>query len=164
MYTLSSPFLLDTLYERIGAGVDVRLLLEKGQLNTHERAYNRWTMHNLTLLGNDGNTATGSWASSDFTYQHSKYAIVDNATLILSSGNWGQRSCPKPREDNGNVRGNRDWWFVVHGDGSYVPSGFFFPWDEIGTFNPLLFAAITGLAIAALVWLVKRRGVACPPR
>ncbi|MHA1584139.1 MAG: hypothetical protein ACTSWL_02705, partial [Promethearchaeota archaeon] len=80
------------------------------------------TMYNMTYIGQQSSAnpsttlyADGHWASSDFTYQHSKYAILDNKTLILSSGNWAKTSCPTPQDD-GDVDGNRDWWIVVYGD------------------------------------------------
>ncbi|MBN2153197.1 MAG: hypothetical protein JW839_17215 [Candidatus Lokiarchaeota archaeon] len=118
-YVLSSPFIIDVLYERLAAGVDVRLLLEKYPVSTSERDYNRWAMANLTTIGasqgsGGTNYASGRWASATFTYQHCKYAIVDGKTLIISSGNYAQTSCPKPQAD-GDVDGNRDWWFVIRG-------------------------------------------------
>lgn len=130
VYTLSSPYLMETLRDRIADGVDVKLLLEKNQLNANERAYNRWSMVNMTVLGvdHDNNastanlTAGGRWASSTFDFQHCKYAVIDNKTLVLSSGNWGRSSCPRPQDD-GDVDGNRDWWFVIHGDGKFIPGG-----------------------------------------
>ena len=120
VYTLSNPYLIDTLYARIGAGVDVRLLLEKNQVGASERNYNRWTMENLTEIGNNGHVAKGLW--SWYHYQHCKYAIIDNATLIISSGNWGMDSCP-PAQSDGDVSGNRDWWFAVYGNGIPASSG-----------------------------------------
>ncbi|MHA1744490.1 MAG: phospholipase D-like domain-containing protein [Promethearchaeota archaeon] len=121
VYTLSSPYLLDILAAKLAEGVELRLLLERYQVGSYERAYNRNAMYNLTVLGipllttpatND--TASGRWADNAFTFQHNKYAIIDNQTLILSSGNWGRSSCPKPQPD-GDVDGNRDWWFAIYG-------------------------------------------------
>lgn len=157
VYTLSSPYLIDTLHERIGAGVKVRLLLEKNQVSSAEKAYNRNALYNMTVLGSNGRTAAGLWASSSFTFQHSKYAIVDNATLIISSGNWGRASCPKPQDD-GDVDGNRDWWFVVYGDGAYVPGGG--GWLdlllELGMFDPLLLGAVMVAGVAVVAWKTRR--------
>ena len=123
VYTLSQPYLLGIMLDRIADGVKVRLLLENDTVNMYEKAYNRWSLYNLTVLGitdkNDpskNNTALGLWASEDFTFQHCKYCIIDNDTLIISSGNWARSSCPKPQDD-GDVDGNRDWWFVIYGDG-----------------------------------------------
>jgi len=128
VYTLSHPYLLGIMLDRIAAGVKVRLLLENDTVNIYEKAYNRWSLFNLTVLGipdkNDpskNNTALGLWASEDFTFQHCKYCIIDNDTLIISSGNWARSSCPKPQDD-GDVDGNRDWWFAIYGDGSGGPT------------------------------------------
>ena len=119
VYTLSSPYLLEALRNRVAAGLDVRLLLEQNQFSSYEKKYNRHTLYNLTEIGVGGNLALGRWAAaeSEFTYQHSKYAIIDNETLIVSSGNWSRASCPKPQDDE-DVDGNRDWWILLNGDGS----------------------------------------------
>ncbi|MHA1844127.1 MAG: phospholipase D-like domain-containing protein [Promethearchaeota archaeon] len=121
VYTLSSPYLIEILQDRIANGVKVKLLLEKYQVSSYERDYNRDAMYRLTIQGvkSKGNPsqklkAEGLWASQDFTYQHCKYCIIDNKTLILSSGNWGRSSCPKPQDD-GDVDGNRDWWIAIYG-------------------------------------------------
>lgn len=125
VYTLSSSFIMQALLNKMGEGVKVRLLLSHNHpfsSGSVEYNYNRWTLTNFTEIGNNSNFAEGRLSSNVFTYQHCKYAIIDNATFIISSGNWAQTSCPKPNH-LGNVNGNRDWWFVIYGDGVYVPSG-----------------------------------------
>lgn len=153
VYTLSSPYLMETLRDRIADGVDVRLLLEKNQVGSFERAYNRWSMMNMTVLGVDMGsynlTADGRWASTTFDFQHCKYAIIDNETLILSSGNWGRSSCPKPQTD-GDVDGNRDWWFVLYGDGNYIPRDTV-PWWVV------LIVALLGVGIAGVAYVQRKR-------
>ncbi|TXT53454.1 MAG: hypothetical protein BAJALOKI2v1_960016 [Promethearchaeota archaeon] len=121
VYTLSSPYLLDIIRERLSQGVEVRLLLEFHPVSYYEQQYNQYAMNNLTVLGvespDDPSTtykAEGLWNSAEFTFQHCKYCIIDNKTLILSSGNWARSSCPKPQED-GDVDGNRDWWIAIYG-------------------------------------------------
>ncbi|MHA1804011.1 MAG: phospholipase D-like domain-containing protein [Promethearchaeota archaeon] len=121
VYTLSSPYLIEILRDRIANGVKVKLLLEKYQVSSYERDYNRDALYRLTVQGvkskenpSEKLKAEGLWASQDFTYQHCKYCIIDNKTLILSSGNWARSSCPKPQDD-GDVDGNRDWWIAIYG-------------------------------------------------
>ena len=161
VYTLSSPYLMETLLDRIANGVDVRLLLEKYQVDSYEQNYTRWTMMNLTVLGVDVGgynvTASGKWASTSFDYQHCKYAIIDNDTLVLSSGNWGRSSCPKPQDD-GDVDGNRDWWFVVHGSGAGgdIDEGGDLPWWA------WLSITIIGIVGGAFIQL-KKKPVKAPP-
>ncbi|GAB4308520.1 MAG: hypothetical protein Kow0069_06880 [Promethearchaeota archaeon] len=158
VYTFSSPFVMDAVAERIAHGVKVRLLLGK-PLGSWEMNYNRWTLANFTAIGipsasGPGNlTAQGRWADPDFDYQHCKYAIVDNDTLVLSSGNWSQNSCPAPDED-GEVYGNRDWWIVVYGSSpSELPGldgGAAGPRDVAGPRASLtVAAAAVGLAAVA---------------
>lgn len=121
VYTLSQPYLLDIIADRIAHGVEVQLLLEKYQVGPYERSYNRGALYNFTQLGIPSSanpsvniTAAGKWADSDFYFQHCKYVIIDDEILILSSGNLSRSSIPKPQDD-GDVDGNRDWWVVVYG-------------------------------------------------
>jgi len=51
IYTLSSPYLIDTLLDRIANGVEVKLLLENEQVGDDERNYTLSTMYNTTVLG-----------------------------------------------------------------------------------------------------------------
>ncbi|MEX2683508.1 MAG: phospholipase D-like domain-containing protein [Candidatus Sigynarchaeota archaeon] len=123
-YTLSSPFIIEVLEDRLAAGVEVRLLLAENPVSPEEQQYNLWTMACLVYAGaltesGEIKYASGRWASATFEYQHCKYAIVDGKTLIISSGNYAQTSCPKPQPD-GDVDGNRDWWFIVRGSSSGV--------------------------------------------
>ncbi|GAH06551.1 unnamed protein product, partial [marine sediment metagenome] len=47
VYTLSHPYILGIMLDRIADGVKVRLLLEKNTVNSFEKAYNRWSLYNL---------------------------------------------------------------------------------------------------------------------
>lgn len=121
VYTLSQPYLLDIIADRIAHGVKVKLLLEKYQVGSYERSYNRGALYNFTQFGipsvsnpSVNLTAAGKWADSAFYFQHCKYVIIDDEILILSSGNLSRSSIPKPQDD-GDVDGNRDWWIVVYG-------------------------------------------------
>ncbi|MHA1792014.1 MAG: phospholipase D-like domain-containing protein [Promethearchaeota archaeon] len=155
VYTLSSPYLIDTIYSMIGKGVSVKLLLEKNQVSWYEKSYNRWTLMNLTVSGYDdgsgqNKTAEGLWAG--YHYQHSKYAIIDGKTLILSSGNWGKTSCPKPQDD-GDVDGNRDWWIIIHGNGA---SGSQIPVVTPG-YPVLILISISTFSIGISLVILKKR-------
>lgn len=128
VYTFSNAYLMAILHAKLAEGVQVRLLLEKNQVSSYERRDNRYVLMNLTQWGvsnatspGQNLTATGKWANPDFDFQHCKYCIVDNQTLILSSGNWAQTSCPKPQAD-GDVDGNRDWWIAIYGNGFGDPT------------------------------------------
>ncbi len=121
VYTLSQPYLLDIIADRIAHGVEVKLLLEKYQVGPYERSYNRGALYNFTQLGvpsesnpSENLYAQGKWADSAFQFQHCKYVIIDDEILILSSGNLSRASIPKPQDD-GDVDGNRDWWVVIYG-------------------------------------------------
>lgn len=145
VYTLSSPYLLEALRDCIAAGLDVRLLLEQNQFSSYEKKYNRHTLYNLTEIGVNGNSALGRWAAAggEFTYQHCKYAIIDNETLIISSGNWSRASCPKPQDD-GDVDGNRDWWILINNKVSEVQTPV--EWTDL-----LLYYILPGLGVVILV-------------
>ncbi len=153
-YTLSSPFILEVLEERLAAGVEVRLLLAENPVSSYEQDYNLWTMAYLVYAGaltesGDIKYASGRWASATFDFQHCKYAIVDGKTLIISSGNYAQTSCPKPQAD-GDVDGNRDWWFVVRGTSSGM-SG-----DTPGA-EPILITLFTSCAVIVVVTRARKK-------
>ncbi len=147
VYTLSSPYLLEALRNRVAAGLDVRLLLEQNQFSSYEKKYNRHTMYNLTTLGVAGNYAHGRWAAAnnEFTFQHCKYAIIDNKTLIVSSGNWSRASCPKPQDD-GDVNGNRDWWIIINSEKS-TPT-------PLNLKEIILFYILPGIIVAGLAGII----------
>jgi phosphatidylserine/phosphatidylglycerophosphate/cardiolipin synthase-like enzyme len=153
VYTLSSPYLLDIIREKISQGVKVRLLLEYHPVSYYEQNYNEYAMNNLTVQGVPSadnpeviNKAQGLWNSVEFTFQHCKYSIIDNETLILSSGNWARSSCPKPQPD-GDVDGNRDWWIAIYGGN---PSDLMFGEDDdfifkISSFNLVIVIGLIGV-------------------
>ena len=150
---------MDAIADRIAHGVKVRLLLGR-PLGSYELNYNRWTLTNFTEAGIPaaGNPslnlyAKGLWAASDFTYQHCKYTIVDNKTLVISSGNWSPNSCPTPRAD-GCVRGNRDWWFVVYGDGKGILEE---PKKKIDGYFGIISISIAAIFTTILIFSKKRK-------
>ncbi|MHA1716261.1 MAG: phospholipase D-like domain-containing protein, partial [Promethearchaeota archaeon] len=157
VYTLSSPYLIETLNDRLNHGVEVKMLLEKYQVSSTERQYNRYAMYNHTIE----NDAKGLWASSSFTYQHCKYAVIDNKTLIISSGNWGRSSCPKPQDD-GDVDGNRDWWFVIYGNAGSSSSTnenddlYDDQWIIISGFDPVITTCMISVIFAMLIYKSKK--------
>ncbi len=153
VYTLSSPYLLDIIQGRLSEGVKVRLLLEFHPVSYWEQNYNSYAMYNLTVQGvpsaensSEINKAYGLWNSAEFTFHHCKYGIIDNDTLILSSGNWARSSCPKPQED-GDVDGNRDWWIAIYGGN---PSDLTFDDEDdfifkISSFNLVIVVGVVGV-------------------
>ncbi|QEE14588.1 phospholipase D-like domain-containing protein [Promethearchaeum syntrophicum] len=164
VYTLSQPYLLDIIADRIAHGIDVKLLLEKYQVGPYERSYNRGALYNFTQLGipsvanpNVNLTAVGKWADTDFYFQHCKYIIIDDEILILSSGNLSRASCPKPQDD-GDVDGNRDWWVVVYGSDpqDLIPSGTDST-KKISGYNLGIYFVFTIIGIICISKMLKER-------
>jgi len=165
VYTLSQPYLLDIIADRIAHGVEVKLLLEKYQVGPYERSYNRGALYNFTQLGipsaanpSVNLTAEGMWADSAFYFQHCKYVIIDDEILILSSGNLSRASCPKPQDD-GDVDGNRDWWVVVYGSDpqDLIPQDTSKKFLDGYNFEFLLIFTIIGMIGLSSVMLNKKR-------
>lgn len=158
LYTLSNPYLLDSLLDAMDRGVQIRLILEDSQYGSWERKYNRQTMYELVEQGE----ALGKWESADdFTYQHAKYAIIDNKTLIISSGNWSMSSCP-PEQEDGDVDGNRDWWMIIYGDSptSLDFGGNETPPDIIDIIIENWYWIMLGVALVSVaVYVLSRAGI-----
>ncbi len=164
VYTLSQPYLLDIIADRIAHGVEVKLLLEKYQVGSYERSYNRGALYNFTQLGipsasnpSENLYAQGMWADSSFYFQHCKYVIIDDEILILSSGNLSRSSIPKPQDD-GDVDGNRDWWVVVYGSDpqDLIPQDTS-PTNSIGGYNFEILLVFTLIGMIGLSNLILNK-------
>ncbi|MEA4977958.1 MAG: phospholipase D-like domain-containing protein [Methanomassiliicoccaceae archaeon] len=105
--------LLCLLAER---GVDVNILLEgsplgdKGQTNT-ERTMMKCLVESggtITLI-NDPRSQDLSDSGNRFTYVHTKYAVIDGKTTIITSENWTESNM-------GTGNGNRGWGAVFESE------------------------------------------------
>jgi phosphatidylserine/phosphatidylglycerophosphate/cardiolipin synthase-like enzyme len=104
MYEFSSPSLGDSLAAAKTRGVDVRVLIEGGPvggINPAEKA--------LVSAVNRSGIPVMSMVSSEtehapYRYDHAKYIVIDNASLLLTSENFKNSGLP-PK----GMSGNRGW-------------------------------------------------------
>jgi len=105
IYSLYNPYLLAALGKAESRGVDVTVLTEKYHASPFENSYNTWGAYNLTSAGADV-----FWTNkSEFTYTHSKFAVIDDSITIVMSGNWVKTGVPV-----NNSYGNREWGVVIY--------------------------------------------------
>ena len=108
IYSLYNPYLLAALGKAVSRGVNVTVLTEKYHASPFENSYNTWAAYNLTMAGADV-----FWTNkSEFTYTHSKFAVIDNSVAIIMSGNWVKTGVPV-----NNSYGNREWGVAIYNTG-----------------------------------------------
>jgi len=87
VYEFSSKVLADALIEARSRGVDVQVILEPSvAANTKTSEY---------LLNGGVGVA---WASKKFHNTHSKFAVIDDAAVLVGSTNWSQNAMLYNRE------------------------------------------------------------------
>jgi phosphatidylserine/phosphatidylglycerophosphate/cardiolipin synthase-like enzyme len=108
-YQLTSRSVGDELAKAAMRGVEVRVLLE-GEPVSGIPQRELTVITELAALGVHVRLLVESpdeGIFKRFSYNHAKYAIIDNRSLLLSSENWGNGGYP---DDN---TGNRGWGVVV---------------------------------------------------
>jgi len=112
-YELTHPGLVATLVARAQAGVIVHVLLEGGPVGglTDD---SRWAAQQLAEAGarvhfmvNDVDDA-----HDRYSYQHSKFAVIDGRTLLLSTENFKSSSMPEDAAD-GETLGRRGYAVII---------------------------------------------------
>ncbi|MFX1603995.1 MAG: phospholipase D-like domain-containing protein, partial [Promethearchaeota archaeon] len=100
IYGINNPYILELIHEIHAAKptLDMKFLLGWNSLGYPNQ--NKYVANNLTLLG-----YPVKWTnSSDFTYAHQKFVIIDNETTIVHAGNWAKTSFPEDGK-----KANREW-------------------------------------------------------
>ncbi|UCH05375.1 MAG: hypothetical protein JSW05_04200 [Candidatus Thorarchaeota archaeon] len=104
IYGVNNPYILELIHElnAVKPTLDMKFLLGWNSLGYPNP--NKYVANNLTLLG-----YPVKWTnSSDFTYAHQKFVIIDNETTIAHSGNWAKTSFPEDGK-----KANREWSIVM---------------------------------------------------
>ena len=107
IYGINNPYILDLIHSinDTSPEVDMKFLLGWNSLGYYSQ--NDYVANNLTLLG-----FPVKWTnSSDFTFAHQKFFIIDNKTTVVHSGNWAKTSFP----EDGN-KANREWSIAIEDD------------------------------------------------
>ena len=102
IYNISAPYLLDLLCSAKERGVHVRVMYDVSDSGTAEQ-------HALDNLGVEIKTAPSTDGRKVFTVCHQKFAVVDDATLLIGSANWAKSSIPLVTIPDKFVKANREW-------------------------------------------------------
>lgn len=80
IYLMGYGGILDTLEAKAKAGIRVRVILDQYKQDTN--------MKYATALAAAG--AEVKWSSTEFTYQHAKFLVVDDKVTVISTGNYSK--------------------------------------------------------------------------
>ncbi len=100
IYGINHPHILNLIHEIHAAkpSIDMKFLIGWNSLGYPNP--NKYVANNLTLLG-----LPVKWTnSSDFTFAHQKFLVIDNKTSIVHAGNWAKTSFPEY-----GYLANREW-------------------------------------------------------
>lgn len=126
IYQITSKETISLLCLLAHKGIDVTVLLEGSPLGTRDSTnLERTLMKSLVDSGgtvrliNDSRSNGPEDFGDRFTYVHTKYAVIDGITTIITSENWTESNM-------GPGDGNRGWGVVIHSEGyaSYMRSIF----------------------------------------
>ena len=80
IYEMGYGGILDQLVAKAGAGIDVRVMFDQSKKSVNQKYYDQ-----LAAAG-----AHVKWSDPKFTYQHSKFFLVDASVAVLSTGNFSE--------------------------------------------------------------------------
>jgi phosphatidylserine/phosphatidylglycerophosphate/cardiolipin synthase-like enzyme len=80
IYEMGYGGILDTLTAKLAAGVKVRIIFDQSEKSVNQKYYDM-----LAAAG-----AECMWSSTQFTYQHAKFFVVDNQVAVISTGNFSK--------------------------------------------------------------------------
>jgi cardiolipin synthase A/B len=102
IYNLSADHLLDLLRNAKNRGVRIRLMFDVTDTRGDERS-------KLNSLGVQLKEAPSSNGRKVFTVCHQKFAVIDEAILLIGSANWAGTSIPLVTAPGKFKKGNREW-------------------------------------------------------
>jgi phosphatidylserine/phosphatidylglycerophosphate/cardiolipin synthase-like enzyme len=80
IYEMGYGGILTALEQAAQQGLDVRIIFDKAEISVNQKYYDA-----LAAAG-----AHVQWSSSQFTYQHAKFIAIDDATAVISTGNFSK--------------------------------------------------------------------------
>lgn len=128
VYDFTNPYLSRALVNASDRGVDVRVLLEGGPVGGIDDS-ERWIAKQLYENGTDVRFMVHNESKEiyeRYNFDHAKYCVVDNQTVILTSENWGYTGIPV-----NSTFGNRGWGIAVRNNSvsKYFAEVFFEDFD-----------------------------------
>jgi cardiolipin synthase A/B len=111
IYEFTSPFLGDELVAALKRNVSVFMFVEGGLVGGIDDR-EKWVLQRIVTHG--GNIRFIMNKQDDgiykrYRFDHAKYLIIDNKTVIVESCNWAKTGIPK----NPSF-GNREWGIIIH--------------------------------------------------
>jgi len=132
VYQFHNLYLMDHIIDAIARGVKVRILLEGGPVMGIADA-ERYIANQIVTTGGEvrfmiNENAQGIY--DRYTFNHAKYALIDNETTIVTSENWKNTGVPI-----NNTFGNRGWGVLVNNPDvtNYFCEVFFDDWNSART-------------------------------
>jgi phosphatidylserine/phosphatidylglycerophosphate/cardiolipin synthase-like enzyme len=128
LYECTHPYLCDAIINALKRNVTVSMFLEGspiGGISDEERIFlNRVHSYGGNIRFIQGSTEQDIYAR--YTFNHAKYVIIDNKTVIVESCNWASTGIPTK-----NTYGNREWGIIIHNTSiaSYFSSVFQQDWS-----------------------------------
>jgi len=116
VYTFDSPPIADKIVEAHERGVDVMVLVDGSPVGGISEM--EWTV--LNNLSGSG-IPVYLWRHLDLGFNHAKYIVADNLTVLVSTENFGTAGFP---EDG--ALGNRGWGAIVSGGSAAYFAELFF--------------------------------------
>jgi phosphatidylserine/phosphatidylglycerophosphate/cardiolipin synthase-like enzyme len=113
IYEFTNPFLCDELISALKRNVSVNIFLEGSPVggipDKEKYILNRIATYggNIRLIVSDDENSV----YNRYTFDHGKYLIIDNRTVIVESCNWAKTGIPKDTS-----YGNREWGIVVRSE------------------------------------------------
>ena len=110
LYEFTNPFLCDELIAALQKNIQVYLFLEGspiGGLDDKEKyIVRRLATHGAHIRFIMNNPDTNTYTR--YPYDHAKYIVIDNKTVIVESCNWAKTGVPKDP-----TAGNREWGIII---------------------------------------------------
>ncbi|MEE9474446.1 MAG: phospholipase D-like domain-containing protein [Candidatus Hydrothermarchaeaceae archaeon] len=122
VYTFDSPLIADKIVEAHERGVDVVVLVDGSPVGGISEG--EWTaLNNMSGSG----IPVYLWDDADLGFNHAKYVVRDNASVLVATENLGTTGFPKP-----GTSGNRGWGAIVAGESAAYFAELFFEDVESG--------------------------------
>jgi phosphatidylserine/phosphatidylglycerophosphate/cardiolipin synthase-like enzyme len=115
-YTFDSPYIAAKLLDAQKRGVDVIVMVDASPVGGISKS--EWSV--LNNLSGSG-IPVYLWDDADLGFNHAKYAVSDNSTVLVATENFGSTGFPIPP-----TTGNRGWGAVISGQPSADFTGLFF--------------------------------------
>jgi phosphatidylserine/phosphatidylglycerophosphate/cardiolipin synthase-like enzyme len=92
IYAITSPSLCDLLVQLKQNGIQIKVFVSNSVVGSYEKYYS----HNCYSKLTQNNINVVMSHPDCLTYSHQKYWIIDDETVVVSTGNWATTDFPEP--------------------------------------------------------------------